>query len=53
VEPAQAYAMALALKDKGPVLLGMVPNDGHGASTTVDVITFIAETFGRTLRRLE
>ena len=49
VEPAQAYAMAVALNeqaDSGLIFLREEPNDGHAASTAVDVLTFIATHFG-------
>ena len=47
VEPAQAYAMAVALNQRAAnlVFLQEEPNDGHAASTAVDVLTFIARHF--------
>jgi prolyl oligopeptidase len=49
VEPAQAYAMAVALDqraDRSLVFLRVEPTGGHEASTAVDVLTFIARHFG-------
>jgi prolyl oligopeptidase len=57
VEPVQAYAMALALQARagtGQVFLQVEPNDGHGASTAVDALTFIARHLDiRTLSPLQ
>jgi prolyl oligopeptidase len=49
VEPAQAYAMAVALNQRANsslVFLREEPNDGHAAFTAVDVLTLIATHFG-------
>jgi prolyl oligopeptidase len=50
VEPAQAYGMAVALHQRagnGQVFLRVESSDdGHAASTAVDVLTFIARHFG-------
>jgi prolyl oligopeptidase len=48
VEPAQAYAMAVALARgdvRRPVFLQVEQNDGHAALTTAGVLTFIARHF--------